>query len=231
VRGERVQAAVIQSYFSDLTGRSRPVLSVSTNAPTILENLVAEAAGRFRRGSSQTRQDRANLIRDLQTYATKGCRGVPRRIVSVTSLDYDVNLPCAPCAVGGSMAKRRRRSASEGPVHNPTTSASSNAIEEFAEDLGRILGSARAKAEGWLSQRQNVAKQLEQIRDTAAGLLNQLTGTPERRRPGRAKTSQPAVPMGTLPEKRPRRPLSAKARAAISTAQRRRWAKLRRESK
>ena len=51
------------------------------------------------------------------------------------------------------------------------------AIETFAEDLGSILGTTRAKAENWLGQRQNVAKQLEQIRDTASELLNQLTGT------------------------------------------------------
>jgi hypothetical protein len=102
-------------------------------------------------------------------------------------------------------------------------------MEGFAEDLGRLLGTARAKAESWLGQRQNVAKQLEQIRDTATGLLNQLTGVPERRRRGRAKTPQPVVPMGTLPEKRAKRKLSARARAAISRAQKARWAKLRKE--
>jgi hypothetical protein len=57
--------------------------------------------------------------------------------------------------------------------------------------------------------------------------LNQLTGVPERRRPGRARTSQPVVPMGTLPATRKRRTLSAKARAAISRAQKARWRKLR----
>lgn len=122
------------------------------------------------------------------------------------------------------MAKRGRQSGSG--VQHP-----SSKIETFAEDLGRLLGTARAKAESWIGQRQNVAKQLEQIRDTATGLLNQLTGVPERRRRGRARTPQPVVPMGTLPEKRPRRKLSAKARAAISRAQKRRWAKIRNETK
>jgi hypothetical protein len=117
------------------------------------------------------------------------------------------------------MAKRGRRPGSD------------SAIEGFAEDLGRLLGTARAKAESWLGQRQNVAKQLEQIRDTAAGLLNQLTGVPERRRRGRAKTPQPVVPMGTLPEKGPRRKLSAKARAAISRAQKKRWAAVKKAAK
>jgi hypothetical protein len=125
------------------------------------------------------------------------------------------------------MANPGRRPKSDGQGKASSATSGTSAIEGFAEDLGRLLGAARAKAEGWLGQRQNVAKQLEQIRDTAAGLLNQLTGVPERRRPGRAKTPQPVVPMGTLPGQRPKRTLSAKARKAISLAQKKRWARLR----
>ena len=124
------------------------------------------------------------------------------------------------------MAKRGRRPKAEAHVTVSSAKSGTSAIEGFAEDLGRLLGAARVKAEGWLGQRKSVAKQLEQIRDTATGLLNQLTGVPERRRRGRAKTAQPVVPMGTLPGKRPKRTLSAKARAAISRAQKKRWAKL-----
>ena len=131
------------------------------------------------------------------------------------------------------MAKRGRRSAVEaaGQATEADTTSASSKIEDFAEDLGRILGTARAKAEGWIGQRQNVAKQLEQIRDAATGVLDQLTGTPERRRPGRAKTPQPVVPMGTLPGKRPTRKVSAKARAAMSLAQKARWAAIRKAAK
>ena len=129
------------------------------------------------------------------------------------------------------MAKRGQRPKAEGQVTESSVTSGTTAIEGFAEDLGRLLGAARAKAEGWLGQRQNVAKQLEQIRDTAAGLLNQLTGVPERRRPGRAKTPQPVVPMGTLPEKGPRRKVSAKARKAMSDAQKARWAAVRKAAK
>lgn len=127
------------------------------------------------------------------------------------------------------MAKRGRRARREGGATDSGAGGTTSVMEGFAEDLGRLLGTARAKAEGWLGQRKAVAKQLEQIRDTAAGLLTQLTGVPERRRPGRARTPQPVVPMGTLPGKRPRRKLSAKARKAISDAQKKRWAKLKGE--
>jgi hypothetical protein len=125
------------------------------------------------------------------------------------------------------MAKRGWRPQGGSEEHG----SASGAIEGFAEDLGQLLGAARAKAEGWLGQRRNVAKQLEQIRDTAAGLLNQLTGMQERRRPGRHRTAQSMLPMRKLLGERPRRKLSAKARKAISEAQKKRWAKLRTEGK
>ena len=47
-------------------------------------------------------------------------------------------------------------------------------IEDFAEDLGKMLGSARAKAEGWLGQRQAIVKNLTELRDTASQLLSEL---------------------------------------------------------
>jgi hypothetical protein len=47
-------------------------------------------------------------------------------------------------------------------------------IEEFAEDLGGLLGTARAKAEGWLGQRQEIVTHLAEIRDTATKLLSDL---------------------------------------------------------
>jgi hypothetical protein len=105
-------------------------------------------------------------------------------------------------------------------------------MEGFAEDLGRLLGTARAKAEGWLGQRQNVAKQLEQIRDTANDLLNQLTGgrVGRRKSPGRPR-KQAMGPRATASGASPRRKLSAKARAAISRAQKKRWAALKRANK
>jgi hypothetical protein len=95
-------------------------------------------------------------------------------------------------------------------------------IEGFAEDLGRLLGSAQAKAHGWIEQRETIAKQLQQIRNTASTLLSKL-GTLQGGHRGRRSSSGAiltAVPRRT-------RNLSAKARKAISDAQKRRWAAVR----
>jgi hypothetical protein len=100
-------------------------------------------------------------------------------------------------------------------------------VEEFAEDLGRLLGTARAKADSWLSQRQAIADHLTQVRDTATHLLQQLgvSAAP-------AVSPAPAAPArrGPRPPKaeaapRKRRTMSAEARAKIAAAQRARWAK------
>src|SRR5262245_43782902 len=62
---------------------------------------------------------------------------------------------------------RARTAGSDGPH---------GSVEKFAEDLGTLLGTAQAKAENWLSQRQDIAKHLTDIRDTASGLLKSLSG-------------------------------------------------------
>jgi hypothetical protein len=113
-------------------------------------------------------------------------------------------------------------------------------LEGFAEDLGRMLGTARAKAEGWIGQRQQIVKLLSNIRDTASKLLNDLGLEAQRvarrgrpagsgRKPGR-KTAErgPGRPVGSG---RRRRKMSAAARAKISAAQKRRWAKVKAEKK
>ena len=109
-------------------------------------------------------------------------------------------------------------------------------IEDFAEDLGRMLGKARAKAEGWLGQRQAIVKNLTELRDTASKLLSDLGHEAERvvrrgRKPGRptgeqdsAVKSRPGRPAGS--GRKRKRTMSAEARAAISAAQKARWAKL-----
>jgi len=93
-------------------------------------------------------------------------------------------------------------------------------IEDFADELGRLLGTAEAKARGWLGQRQQIVKTLEEIRDTATQLLDDLghraqTGM---RRGRRAATAGAARP-------KRRRTMSAEAREKIRQAQLKRWAK------
>jgi hypothetical protein len=107
-------------------------------------------------------------------------------------------------------------------------------IEDFAEDLGKMLGHARNKAEGWLNQRQAIVKNLTQLRDEATKLLTQLghqvSEVPFPRGPrGRPAGGTnvvkrgPGRPAGTGIRKR--RKMSAAARAKISAAQKARWAK------
>jgi hypothetical protein len=101
---------------------------------------------------------------------------------------------------------------------------SDSKLENFAEELGKLLGTAQAKAEGWLGQRTQIAKTLSGIRDTATKLLTQLgedtrlvVGRRRGRPPGSGKRG-PGRPKG-------KRTMSAKARKAISDAQKKRWAK------
>ena len=124
-------------------------------------------------------------------------------------------------------------------VSESTIEAAENKIEEFAEDLGRLLGNARSKAEGWMGQRKAISEHLAGIRDTATGLLAQLgisdgggaSSAPKARR-GRprakaaAAAASPAPAPAATEGKKPRT-MSPEARARISAAQKKRWAKLR----
>jgi hypothetical protein len=117
--------------------------------------------------------------------------------------------------------------------------AAEHKIEGFAEDLGKMLGHARTKAEGWIGQRQAIVKSLTELRDEATKLLTQLGHDTVvagrrgrkavnaavagiRRGPGRPAGSKNAI---IIVGGKKRRKMSAKARAAISAAQKARWAK------
>jgi hypothetical protein len=101
-------------------------------------------------------------------------------------------------------------------------------IEGFAEDLGRMLGTAQAKAKGWMGQRQAIARQLQQIRDTAAALIAQMGANTTARGRGRGRRrGRRSLAAGAAGAVRQTRQLSAKARKAISDAQKRRWAAVR----
>jgi hypothetical protein len=103
------------------------------------------------------------------------------------------------------------------------TAAGGDRIEGFAEDLGRLLGSAQNKAESWLSQRSDIAKHLENVRDTAIDLLNQLGVPGAGASRGRSGRKSRRASGGT----RRKRTMSPEARERIAAAQRKRWAKVR----
>lgn len=124
-------------------------------------------------------------------------------------------------------------------VTESTIETAEHKIEEFAEDLGKLLGSARSKAEGWLGQRKHITDYLTGIRDTATGLLAQLGiadggGARPKAARGQRRTKAGALAVGTVApasvaatDGRKPRTMSAEARARISAAQKKRWAKLR----
>lgn len=96
--------------------------------------------------------------------------------------------------------------------------AAGHKIEEFAEDLGRIFGHAESKAAAWMNQRTTILEQLTAVRDKASGLIASLSGNTVTRRSGRTP--------GRVAKKGKRSvKLSAAGRAAISAAQKLRWAK------
>lgn len=130
----------------------------------------------------------------------------------------------------------RGRRSTQGSEDGPATAITrrmEQTVTDFAEDLGRLLGSAQTKATAWLDQRENVAKELGHIRDTASSLLARLTGVgapPAKRRPRQSKISPTdAVASSTFAAAggKRKRTMSPEARAKIAAAQRARWAKQR----
>jgi hypothetical protein len=101
--------------------------------------------------------------------------------------------------------------------------AAEHTLDDFAEDLGRVLGQAQRKAESWLSERKAIAARLVGLRDAANELIAQLGGNslaPNQREPLKGA---PAPRRST----RRRRTISVEGRARIAAAQRERWARQR----
>ena len=79
------------------------------------------------------------------------------------------------------MAKRDNGKRPKGgaTTTNAPGATTADAMEErvvaFAEQLGRIAGTIQAKAEGWMD-RETLNKQIANVRDGAAHLLEQLAG-------------------------------------------------------
>ena len=65
--------------------------------------------------------------------------------------------------------------AGSGGRSGSATDSMENRMLAFAEQLGRIVGTVQAKAEGWLD-RDALSAQISTVRDSASELLNQLGG-------------------------------------------------------
>ena len=114
-----------------------------------------------------------------------------------------------------------------------TIVAREHKIEDFAADLGKMLGHARSKAEGWLGQRATIVRNLTALRDEATKLLSDL-GHDAAVAGGRGRKAfdkvvgrkpGPGRPAGSKNGVvRKKRTMSAQARKAISDAQKKRWA-------
>jgi len=115
----------------------------------------------------------------------------------------------------------------------PATSATADAMEQrvvaFAEQLGRIVGTVQARAEGWMD-RDALNKQIAGVRDGAAELLEQLAGSVTSIA-GAAKKSAPRAAVkpsskgrsgGVVdaPGKKHRKPMPADPRAVAADAKR-----------
>jgi hypothetical protein len=106
--------------------------------------------------------------------------------------------------------------------------AEESKLVDFAEDLGRLLGTARGNAENWLNQRQQIVQNLTELRDTAtklpADMGHQAQETVVKRRGRPRKDSVVGVIQPMPPTRKQKRKMSADARRRISEAQKARWA-------
>jgi hypothetical protein len=95
------------------------------------------------------------------------------------------------------MAKRNE-SMNVATAGGAETDAVEQRVVAFAEQLGRMVGTVQAKAEGWLD-RDALKTQVSSVRDSAADLLKQLAGektgreTGGRTKPGQASAAKKAT--------------------------------------
>jgi len=107
----------------------------------------------------------------------------------------------------------------------PSETPPSHKLEEFAEDVGRLLGTTKAKADQWMSQRQNIVATLTKLRDEATRLLADMGHEAQSMVTRKGDGSNPVEGVFLPQPGQRRRRLSKAARAAISAAQKARWAR------
>lgn len=141
----------------------------------------------------------------------------------------------------GGMISSGRAGGGEHPNGAPQAT-SPDVLGDFAADLGKFLGGVQSKASSWLEQRKAIADQLTQIRDTANQYLQQL-GSEGSHLVERFEKARRGRPPGSGAATAAARPaavaatggrqkgftMSPEARAKIAAAQKKRWAKQRKE--
>jgi hypothetical protein len=102
------------------------------------------------------------------------------------------------------------------------------ALGDFAEDLGKLLGTTERKASAWLGQRKAIAMELTKVRDKANELLRQLTGGAADMAVavGVARGTRRGRPPGSksVRKARRRRPFTAAQRKEVSARMKKYWA-------
>lgn len=78
------------------------------------------------------------------------------------------------------------------PASQPSDKAVEQKVVQFAEQLGRIIGTVQAKADGWLDRR-TLSAQISAIRDAAADLLEHVAGEDPNLSSARQSTSAPGA--------------------------------------
>ena len=96
------------------------------------------------------------------------------------------------------MATAKSTTAKDTPSGAAASTSTAGTVEQqvvaFAEQLGRMVGTVQAKAEGWLD-REALKEQVSRVRDSASALLEQLgvQKNATASNPAAATTLQPSV--------------------------------------
>jgi len=78
--------------------------------------------------------------------------------------------------IGGNGAAAATTKSAESAGPTLTADVMEQRVVAFAEQLGRIVGTVQARAEGWMN-RETLNKQIASVRDSASELLDQLKTT------------------------------------------------------
>lgn len=124
------------------------------------------------------------------------------------------------------------RSSTDDRTAAPTRPGVDATLSSYAEALGNAMGNLRNKVDDWKGQRSHLVDQLSTMVNDAQKLLADLGHTATARvgrlgRRGRTRkgnTARPNPAGGLKPAKRTTRGLTEAGRAAISAAQKARWA-------